>query len=116
MSILQRISRWQLKVDPVITLADRCKVPLFCIELFHIYFYFSYFSKNCAHIASLMLQKKKSKSISMPIRIFYLYQAECRPKGSEALPKGLVRTTSNLDMRPLWGFPKVCGKCISFNG
>ncbi|RWR74556.1 hypothetical protein CKAN_00289100 [Cinnamomum micranthum f. kanehirae] len=55
---IERISRWQLKVDPVITPADRCK-------------------------------------------------AECRPKGSEALPKGLVRTTSNLDMRPLWGFPKA---------
>lgn len=59
MSILQRISRWQLKVDPVITPADRCKVPLFYIELFHIQFSFSYFSKNCAHIASSNATKKE---------------------------------------------------------
>lgn len=31
---------------------------------------------------------------------------QCRPSGSEALPRGIVSTTSNLEMRPLWGFPK----------
>ncbi|KAK9292520.1 hypothetical protein L1049_020493 [Liquidambar formosana] len=31
---------------------------------------------------------------------------QCRPSGSEALPKGIVATTTNLEMRPLWGFPK----------
>lgn len=30
----------------------------------------------------------------------------CRPFGSETLPEGIVANTSNLNMRPLWGFPK----------
>ncbi|XP_047321016.1 uncharacterized protein LOC124925087 [Impatiens glandulifera] len=31
-------------------------------------------------------------------------KAECsRPIGSETLPKGILVTTSNLNMRPLWG-------------
>ncbi|KAM7262878.1 hypothetical protein ACFE04_000561 [Oxalis oulophora] len=30
-------------------------------------------------------------------------QAECRPNGSETLPKGIVSMTSDLQMRPLWG-------------
>lgn len=30
-------------------------------------------------------------------------QEKCRPPGSEALPKGIVSKTSNLEMRPLWG-------------
>ncbi|CAM8897435.1 unnamed protein product [Rhodiola kirilowii] len=33
-------------------------------------------------------------------------QSQCRPPGSEALPRGIVTTSSNLEMRPLWGFPK----------
>ncbi|KAL6513207.1 hypothetical protein OROGR_020693 [Orobanche gracilis] len=28
---------------------------------------------------------------------------KCRPVGSEALPEGIVSTSSNLEMRPLWG-------------
>ncbi|XP_042492802.1 uncharacterized protein LOC122072284 [Macadamia integrifolia] len=31
---------------------------------------------------------------------------QCRPQGSEALPKGIVVRTSNLELRPLWGSPK----------
>ncbi|XP_019051873.1 PREDICTED: uncharacterized protein LOC104589368 isoform X3 [Nelumbo nucifera] len=31
---------------------------------------------------------------------------ECRPYGSDALPRGIVSSTSNLEMRPLWGSPK----------
>ncbi|XP_042486152.1 uncharacterized protein LOC122066413 [Macadamia integrifolia] len=30
---------------------------------------------------------------------------QCRPEGSEALPKGIVSRTSNLDMQQLWGLP-----------
>ncbi|KAK3011540.1 hypothetical protein RJ639_011580, partial [Escallonia herrerae] len=30
---------------------------------------------------------------------------QCRPDGSEALPKGIVSRTSNLEMYPLWGPP-----------
>ncbi|KAI4342880.1 hypothetical protein MLD38_027446 [Melastoma candidum] len=33
-------------------------------------------------------------------------QSKCRPSGSEALPEGIVVTNSNLEMRPLWGFPE----------
>ncbi|KAK6915253.1 Protein of unknown function DUF707 [Dillenia turbinata] len=33
-------------------------------------------------------------------------KSQCRPYGSEVLPKGIVASTSNLDMRPLWGSPK----------
>ncbi|XP_062144369.1 uncharacterized protein LOC133851803 isoform X2 [Alnus glutinosa] len=32
---------------------------------------------------------------------------KCRPHGSEALPKGIVSETSNLEMRPLWGSSKA---------
>nr|GEY33047.1 tyrosine protein-kinase [Tanacetum cinerariifolium] len=35
-----------------------------------------------------------------------LSQSECRPPGSEALPKGLVANTSDLQMQPLWGLRK----------
>nr|XP_029148169.1 uncharacterized protein LOC112744250 isoform X2 [Arachis hypogaea] len=28
---------------------------------------------------------------------------QCRPRGSEALPKGIISSSSNLEMRPLWG-------------
>ncbi|KAL6501310.1 hypothetical protein OROHE_024957 [Orobanche hederae] len=28
---------------------------------------------------------------------------KCRPVGSEALPEGIISTSSNLEMRPLWG-------------
>ncbi|XP_043718661.1 uncharacterized protein LOC122666682 [Telopea speciosissima] len=31
---------------------------------------------------------------------------QCRPEGSEALPKGIVSRTSNLEMQQLWGLPK----------
>ncbi|KAJ1409301.1 hypothetical protein SESBI_22812 [Sesbania bispinosa] len=31
---------------------------------------------------------------------------QCRPSGSEALPAGIVSSTSSLDMRPLWDPPK----------
>ncbi|KAI4356272.1 hypothetical protein L6164_000305 [Bauhinia variegata] len=30
-------------------------------------------------------------------------EAECRPQGAEALPKGIAKITSDLEMRPLWG-------------
>ncbi|GER25336.1 hypothetical protein STAS_00911 [Striga asiatica] len=30
-------------------------------------------------------------------------KGECRPIGSEALPKGIISSSSNLEMRPLWG-------------
>ncbi|GMI88738.1 hypothetical protein like AT4G12840 [Hibiscus trionum] len=33
-------------------------------------------------------------------------QIQCRPPGSEPLPEGIVENKSNLQMRPLWGFPK----------
>ena len=39
--------------------------------------------------------------------LFYLLQNRCRAHGSEALPEGIVVTSSNLNMRPLWGFPEV---------
>ncbi|XP_021282295.1 uncharacterized protein LOC110415116 isoform X1 [Herrania umbratica] len=31
---------------------------------------------------------------------------QCRPPGSEPLPEGIITKTSNLQLRPLWGFPK----------
>ncbi|KAJ9180430.1 hypothetical protein P3X46_008677 [Hevea brasiliensis] len=37
---------------------------------------------------------------------FVTCKNQCRPPGSEALPEGIVSRTSNLQMRPLWGFPK----------
>ena len=39
------------------------------------------------------------------------------PTGSESLPKGIVRRTSDLEMQPLYGPPegKVC-ICIYFYG
>lgn len=30
----------------------------------------------------------------------------CRPHGSESLPEEIVKKVSNLEMRPLWGYPK----------
>lgn len=33
-------------------------------------------------------------------------QDQCRPAGSEPLPKGIVAMTSDLERRPLWGSPK----------
>ncbi|XP_057962709.1 uncharacterized protein LOC131154158 isoform X2 [Malania oleifera] len=34
---------------------------------------------------------------------------QCRPYGSEALPRGIVSRTSNLEMRPLWGTRRIRG-------
>ncbi|KAM7521918.1 hypothetical protein LguiA_011820 [Lonicera macranthoides] len=34
-----------------------------------------------------------------------LCENQCRPDGSEALPKGIVSATSNFEMHPLWGSP-----------
>lgn len=36
-------------------------------------------------------------------------KSQCRPPGTESLPKGIVSKTSNLEMRPLWGSPKKKG-------
>jgi len=33
-------------------------------------------------------------------------KSQCRPPGSESLPEDIVSSTSNLQMRPLWGLPK----------
>ncbi|XP_038703109.1 uncharacterized protein LOC119999557 isoform X1 [Tripterygium wilfordii] len=33
-------------------------------------------------------------------------KSQCRPPGSEALPEGIAVKTSDLKMRPLWGFPE----------
>ncbi|KAK8568880.1 hypothetical protein V6N12_007417 [Hibiscus sabdariffa] len=33
-------------------------------------------------------------------------QNQCRPPGSEPLPEGIIEHRSNLQMRPLWGFPE----------
>ncbi|KAG4203261.1 hypothetical protein ERO13_A05G390900v2 [Gossypium hirsutum] len=33
-------------------------------------------------------------------------KSQCKPLGSEPLPEGIITNTSNLQMRPLWGFPK----------
>ncbi|KAL5834383.1 hypothetical protein ACOSQ4_013880 [Xanthoceras sorbifolium] len=38
---------------------------------------------------------------------------QCRPSGSEALPEGIVIKESNLQMRPLWGFPKSDNSSIN---
>ncbi|CAO2826472.1 unnamed protein product [Amaranthus hypochondriacus] len=32
-------------------------------------------------------------------------QGRCKPIGTEALPKGIISSTSDLEMRPLWGTP-----------
>lgn len=42
-----------IEVDPVITPANKCKVPLLYMELFYIDFIFPSFFKNCPWIASL---------------------------------------------------------------
>lgn len=42
-----------------------------------------------------------------------LSQSECRPPGSEALPKGLVANTSDLQMQPLWGHRKKVNSTTS---
>ncbi|KAL4303376.1 hypothetical protein GQ457_10G015150 [Hibiscus cannabinus] len=34
-------------------------------------------------------------------------QNQCRPPGSEPLPEGIIEHRSNLQMRPLWGFPEL---------
>ncbi|MBA0827307.1 hypothetical protein Goarm_012094, partial [Gossypium armourianum] len=31
---------------------------------------------------------------------------QCKPPGTAPLPEGIIENTSNLEMRPLWGFPE----------
>lgn len=38
---------------------------------------------------------------------------QCRPRGSESLPIGIVSQRSSLEMRPLWGLPKKRNSSIS---
>ncbi|KAL2941506.1 Phospholipase D3 [Bienertia sinuspersici] len=43
---------------------------------------------------------------SMDILLGNGCENQCRPRGSESLPRGIVAKNSNLEMRPLWGLPK----------
>ncbi|XLR35288.1 hypothetical protein S83_063188, partial [Arachis hypogaea] len=36
-----------------------------------------------------------------------LFKNQCRPRGSEALPAGIVSSTSSFETRPLWDIPAV---------
>ncbi|XP_057756937.1 uncharacterized protein LOC130976177 isoform X1 [Arachis stenosperma] len=40
---------------------------------------------------------------------------QCRPRGSEALPKGIISSSSNLEMRPLWGHALVQKKNVNID-
>ncbi|KAL1360554.1 hypothetical protein HN51_005945 [Arachis hypogaea] len=40
---------------------------------------------------------------------------QCRPRGSEALPKGIISSSSNLEMRPLWGHAVVQKKNVNID-
>lgn len=55
--------------------------------------------------AAFISPKYELKIEALPIPKFNKCQ-KCKPDGSEALPEGIVAKTSNLQMRPLWGFPK----------
>ncbi|KAF3452450.1 hypothetical protein FNV43_RR02883 [Rhamnella rubrinervis] len=61
-----------------------------------------------AYIAPDHKEKLSLWGITGSLQNFKLNKCEnqCRPHGSETLPEGIVSKTSNLEMRPLWGFPE----------
>lgn len=50
---------------------------------------------------------------SMDLLLGNRCENQCRPRGSEALPQGIVAKNSNLEMRPLWGLPKKSNSSLS---
>ncbi|KAJ6824910.1 uncharacterized protein M6B38_380035 [Iris pallida] len=56
---------------------------------------------------SIRTPESKLKETTMSIQITHSNSCKtrCNPSGSEPLPKGIVRRTSDLEMRPLWGSP-----------
>ncbi|KAI3459152.1 hypothetical protein Pfo_015815 [Paulownia fortunei] len=60
--------------------------------------------------STTIVQHNKEKllkwSFQGNISKFTTCENQCRPPGSETLPKGIVASTSNLERRPLWGSPK----------
>lgn len=57
-------------------------------------------------IGSTIIAPDHEMKVDVLPSIFKGCKAQCWPPGSEKLPAGIVAKTSNLDMRPLWGFPK----------
>ncbi|KAG8380297.1 hypothetical protein BUALT_Bualt06G0001000 [Buddleja alternifolia] len=57
-------------------------------------------------IAQLNKQKLFKWSLQGDVSKFTTCQNRYMPPGSEMLPKGIVAKTSNLERRPLWGYPK----------
>ncbi|XP_059309902.1 uncharacterized protein LOC132061040 [Lycium ferocissimum] len=49
-------------------------------------------------------ENHKEKSLLWKVRSSC--KNECRPNGSEPLPEGIIAKTSNLERRPLWGYPE----------
>ncbi|XP_074321148.1 uncharacterized protein LOC141657720 isoform X2 [Silene latifolia] len=43
---------------------------------------------------------------SMNLLVVDRCENQCRPRGTESLPEGIVAKHSSLEMRPLWGLPK----------
>ncbi|KAL9234875.1 hypothetical protein vseg_009693 [Gypsophila vaccaria] len=43
---------------------------------------------------------------SMNLLVVNRCENQCKPRGSESLPEGIVAKHSSLEMRPLWGLPK----------
>ncbi|PHT31304.1 hypothetical protein CQW23_27641 [Capsicum baccatum] len=55
-------------------------------------------------LGSSFTENHKEKSLLWKVR--RSCQNQCRPDGSETLPEGIIAKTSNLERRPLWGYPK----------
>jgi len=50
---------------------------------------------------------------SMDLLLGNRCENQCRPRGSESLPQGIVAKNSNLEMRPLWGLPEKSNSSLS---
>ncbi|CAI8603224.1 unnamed protein product [Vicia faba] len=91
----------------VLVAESKSKIPCFyailpaalllCIVLF---FTTSFFSQSYK-------EKLSSFTINQNMGSTSSCKKKCRPSGSEALPEGIVASTSSLEMRPLWAPPHI---------
>jgi len=59
------------------------------------------FCCNCVHFLSLFLTWNRGFCFHLLVKLSN-QQTPCKPRGSETLPRGIVSSTSDLKLRPLW--------------
>ncbi|KAL5703135.1 hypothetical protein ACHQM5_028266 [Ranunculus cassubicifolius] len=84
---------------------QNCKRSCHCVILPTTCFLFLVFFICSAFIVTDYREKFSRPTTNEPTQN-NICKNESKPYGSESLPKGIISSTANLEMRPLWGSPK----------